>query len=175
MRRTLAVAAVAATALAAVAAASAHVEPTVESAPAGSFLLLGFQVPHGCAGSPTRSLTVAVPAGVIYAKPQPKPGWKVTTKKGKLPESGTLFGEKVTTGVLSVTWSGGTLRDDEFDVFNVYLQMPSKAGKTIHFPAVQRCTKGVTRWIEIQQKGQPEPEHPAPAVLVTKAAGGHMD
>jgi uncharacterized protein YcnI len=158
-----------------VAVGSAHVEPTVESAPAGSFILLGFQVPHGCDGSPTKSLSVAMPAGVVYAKPQPKAGWKLTTTKGKLPEAGTVFGSKVTTGVLSVTWSGGTLKDDQYDVFSVYLQIPNKVGKTIYFPAVQRCAKGVTRWIEIQQKGQAEPEHPAPAVKITKAVPGHMD
>ena len=59
-------------------------------------------------GSPTKSVSIQIPAGVISAKPQPKPGWKLTLKKGKLPVPGTLFGEKITTGLLSVTWSGGT-------------------------------------------------------------------
>jgi uncharacterized protein YcnI len=154
--------------------ASAHVFPSVDSAPAGSFVVFGLSVPHGCDGSPTKSLSVALPAGVVYAKPQPKAGWKLTTTKGKLPQAGTVFGEKVTTGVLSITWSGGALKDDEFDVFNVYLQVPNKAGKTIYFPAVQRCAKGVHRWITIPQAGQPEPDEPAPALKITKAeAGGH--
>jgi hypothetical protein len=142
-----------------------------EHAPAGSFMLYGLGVPHGCDGSPTKSLSVSIPAGVIYAKPQPKAGWKLTKVKGKLPVPGTLFGEKVTTGVLSVTWSGGSVKDDEIDVFNIYIQVPNKVGKTIYFPAVQRCAKGVTRWITIPQKGKPEPEHPAPSLTITKGTG----
>jgi uncharacterized protein YcnI len=85
-----------------------------------------------------------------------------------------VFGERVTTGVLSITWSGGSLKDDEFDVFNVYLQVPSKAGRTLYFPAVQRCAKGEHRWITIPKAGQPEPDEPAPALKITKAtSGGH--
>ena len=52
-------------------------------------------------------------------------------KKGKLPEPGTLFGEKITTGLLSVTWSGGPLRDDIFDQFNLQIAVPNKVGKTL--------------------------------------------
>ena len=86
---------------------------------------------------------------------------------------GTLFGEKITTGLLSVTWSGGRLRDDMFDQFFLRIAVPNKVGKTLWFPIVQRCAKGVHRWIEIPQKGKPEPESPAPGVLITKASGGH--
>jgi periplasmic copper chaperone A len=160
-------------ALGAVAAAGAHVTPSPGSAAAGSFQLVAFQVGHGCEGSPTKSVTVRIPAGVIYAKPQVKPGWRISLKKGKLPEPGTLFGSKVTTGVLSVTWSGGTLPDSYYDTFNIYLMVPNKAGKTIYFPTVQRCVKGVHRWITIPQEGKPEPEEPAPGLKITKAEGGH--
>ncbi len=142
----------------------------MESAAAGSFPAIGFTVGHGCEGSPTKSVSIQVPAGVISAKPQPKPGWKLTLKKGKLPVPGTLFGEKITTGLLSVTWSGGTLRDDTFDQFYLRIAVPNTPGKTLYFPVVQRCAKGVHRWIEIPQKGKPEPESPAPGVKVTKAS-----
>ena len=158
-------------ALGAVAGAGAHIEPSPGSAPAGSFQLVAFQVPHGCDGSPTKSISIKVPAGVIYVKPQVKPGWRITLAKGKLPVPGTLFGEKVTTGVLSVTWSGGSLPDAYYDTFNLDILVPNKVGKTIYFPTVQRCAKGVTRWIEIQQKGKPEPEHPAPGLKITKSTG----
>lgn len=159
--------------LGAVAVAGAHVTPAPGSAAAGSFQLVAFQVGHGCEGSPTRSVSIQIPAGVIYVKPQVKTGWRVTTKKGKLPEPGTLFGEKVTTGVLSVTWSGGRLPDAYYDTFNLYIQVPNKAGKTLYFPTVQRCAKGVHRWITIPQKGKPEPEEPAPGLKITKGSGGH--
>ncbi len=159
-------------ALAAVSVASAHIEPSPGSAAAGSFQLVAFQVPHGCDGSPTKSISIQIPAGVIYVKPQVKSGWRIAMKKGKLPVPGTLFGEKVTTGVVSVTWSGGSLPDAYYDTFNLDILVPNKVGKTIYFPTVQRCAKGVTRWIEIQQKGKPEPEHPAPGLKITKSTGG---
>jgi uncharacterized protein YcnI len=160
-------------ALGAVAAAGAHVTPAPGSAAAGSFSLIAFQVGHGCEGSPTKSVTIQIPAGVIYVKPQVKSGWRIKMTKGKLPEPGTLFGSKVTTGVRSVTWSGGTLPDSYYDTFNLYIMVPNKVGKTLYFPTVQRCAKGVHRWITIPQQGKPEPEEPAPGLKVTKGSGGH--
>ena len=49
-----------------------------------------------------------------------------------------------------------------FDQFFLRIAVPNKVGKTLYFPTVQRCAKGVHRWIEIPQKGKPEPESPAP-------------
>jgi uncharacterized protein YcnI len=170
-RLVMAITAVAA--LGAVAVAGAHVTPAPGSAAADSFQLVAFQVPHGCDGSATKSVSIQMPAGVIYVKPQVKAGWRITLKKGKLPVPGTLFGEKVTTGVLSVTWSGGRLPDAYYDTFNLDILVPNKPGKTLYFPTVQRCVKGVNRWIEIPQKGKPEPEEPAPGLKITKATGGH--
>jgi uncharacterized protein YcnI len=164
---------VAVAALGAVAVAGAHVTPAPGSAAAGSFQLVAFQVGHGCEGSPTKSVSIQIPAGVIYVKPQVKTGWRLSLKRGKLPVPGTLFGEKVTTGVRSVTWSGGSLPDSYYDTFNLYIMVPNMVGKTLYFPTVQRCAKGVHRWIAIPQKGKPEPEEPAPGLKVTKGTGGH--
>jgi len=44
--------------------------------------------------------------------------------------------------------------------------VPAAAG-TIYFPIVQTCAVGETAWIEIPAEGGAEPDHPAPAVLVT--------
>ena len=49
--------------------------------------------------------------------------------------------------------------------------MPNTPGKTLWFPTVQRCVKGVHRWIAIPRKGQPEPEEPAPGVRLVKSSG----
>ena len=73
---------------------SAHVSPTMESAPGGSSQAIGFTIGHGCEGSPTTSVSIQIPAGVISAKPQPKPGWKLTLKKGKLPGAGHALRRK---------------------------------------------------------------------------------
>jgi len=158
----------------AVPAALAHVSPTQSTAAAGSSAIIGFTIGHGCEGSPTRQVTIQIPAGVTSVKPQPKAGWRITIKRGKLPEPVKDFaGSIVTVGVLEVTWTGGPLPDAYFDTFNLRLGMPPKAGKTLYFKTVQRCAKGVERWIQIPVKGQDEPEAPAPAVTVTKATGGH--
>jgi uncharacterized protein YcnI len=60
-----------------------------------------------------------------------------------------------------------------YDTFNLYMMVPKMAGKTLYFPTVQRCAKGVNRWIAIPQKGKPEPESPAPGLTITKSTGGH--
>jgi len=161
-------------AMLAVPAALAHVSPTQSTAAAGSSAIIGFTIGHGCAASPTRQVTIQIPAGVTSAKPQPKAGWRITIKRGTLPEPVKDFaGNTVKVGVLEVTWTGGPLPDAYFDTFYLRLGMPSKAGKTLYFKTVQRCVKGVERWIQIPAKGQDEPEAPAPAVTVTKATGGH--
>jgi uncharacterized protein YcnI len=174
MRKAVAIAVAALSALVAVGVATAHVYPAVVEAPAGNSTIIPFVVPHGCEGSPSRSVSIRIAAGVTSAKPQAKPGWRLTIKRGKLPQPVKDFeGNTVTRGVLQVTWSGGTLPDSQFDTFNVLLGMPNTPGKTVYFPVVQRCAKGVIRWIEIPKSGQPEPEAPAPGVKLVKSSGAH--
>jgi uncharacterized protein YcnI len=174
MRKMLLITAASVAALAVSGAASAHVGTTPDEAAAGQTSVIGFTVGHGCDGSPTRSVTIRIPAGITAAKPRPKPGWKIAIKRGTLPQPVKDFnGNTVTTGVLQITWSGGSLLDAWFDTFDIRLGMPSTPGKTLYFPTVQRCTKGLHRWIEIPVKGQPEPEGPAPGVRLIKTSGGH--
>ena len=174
MKKVLLIVAASAAALAVAGVATAHVYPAVSQAPAGNSTIVPLVVPHGCDGSPTRSVSVRIAAGVTSARPQAKPGWKLTIVRGTLPQPVKDFdGNTVTRGVLQVTWSGGNLSDSQFDTFNVLLGMPNTPGKTIYFPTVQRCAKGVTRWIQIPKGGQPEPEHPAPGVKLVRSSGGH--
>ena len=162
------------TTLVAVPVAAAHVAPTQSSAAAGSTAIIGFTIGHGCEGSPTRQVTIQIPAGVTSAKPKPKPGWRIAIKRGTLPQPVKDFaGKTVTVGVLEVTWTGGPLPDALFDTFELRLGMPPTAGKTLYFKTVQRCVKGLYRWVQIPAKGQGEPESPAPAVKVTKSTGDH--
>ncbi len=174
MRKIFLVVAAAVTAVVVVGTAAAHVEPAVEEAPAGGSTIIPFVVPHGCEGSPTRSVSIRIAAGVTSAKPRSKPGWKLTVKRGKLPQPVKDFaGNTVTRGVLEVTWSGGNLPDWQYDTFDILLGMPNAPGKTVYFPVVQRCSKGVVRWIQIPKQGQAEPDHPAPGVKLVKSSGDH--
>jgi uncharacterized protein YcnI len=161
-------------ALAVIGTATAHVGTTVAVAPAGQTSIIGFVPGHGCEGSPTTSMSIRIPAGVTSAKPKPKPGWKITIVRGKLPQPVKDFaGNTVTRGVLQVTWSGGRLPDAYFDTFELRLGMPATPGKTLYFPTVQRCVKGVHRWVQIPKAGQAEPDEPAPGVRLVRSSGGH--
>jgi uncharacterized protein YcnI len=117
-------------------------------------------------------VSIRIPAGVTAAKPRPKPGWKLTVRKGRLPQPVRDFaGNLVRRGVLEVTWSGGRLLDDHYDSFELRLGMPNTPGRTLWFPTVQRCVRGVHRWIAIPRAGQPEPDEPAPGVRLVRSSG----
>ena len=64
-------------------------------------------------------------------------------------------------------WSGGNLPDDWYDefVFTGFLSGDLEAGKTLYFPVVQECEKGVHRWIEIPAgKTGERLDEPAPGI-----------
>ena len=64
-------------ALTVVAAASAHVGTDPREAPAGQSTTVGFGIGHGYEGSPTRSVSIRISAGVTWpSQPVPKPGWR---------------------------------------------------------------------------------------------------
>ena len=65
--------------------------------------------------------------------------------------------------------------DSFYDEFIFVAQLPDKPGAVLYFPAIQRCAKGITRWIDIPAQGQSSEDlkEPAPALtLGPKAAGG---
>lgn len=169
--RSITVAALAA--LVGASAATAHVTPTPSKAAAGSYAVLAFNVGHGCEGSPTRQVSIQIPASVTSAKPRPKAGWTISIERVKLAKpTKDTHGKTVSDRVGVITWSGGRLEDGWFDTFDLSVKLPDGAGKTVYFPVVQRCVKGVTRWIQIPT-GSGEPDRPAPGVVLTKATGGH--
>jgi uncharacterized protein YcnI len=149
--------------------AQAHVTIEAQEARIGSGFKAVVRVPHGCAGSATTAIRVKIPDGVIAVKPMPKPGWTLETKTGPYGKTYAHFhNSKLSEGVTEVSWSGGKLLDAHYDefVFTSFLSGDLEAGKTLYFPVVQECEKGVHRWIEIPASGK-SGEHldePAPAV-----------
>lgn len=107
--------------------ASAHMGVDLHGATptAGSGSTIFLRPGHGCDGDATNSMTVTIPDGVTGAKAQQKAGWKVTSD-GK-----------------TITWSGGSLPDDEFDDFGIKLTWPKLAdgvaSQKFYFKAVQTC------------------------------------
>jgi uncharacterized protein YcnI len=157
----------------AVAPASAHVTLEGKQAAIGADYKAVFIVPHGCSGSPTVKLRVQIPEGVIATEAKPVDGWKLDTVKSKYANEYDVKGAKVSEGIKEVAWSGGKLPDktrQDF-VIETYLTDSLKPNTTLHFPVVQECEQGVSRWIEIPPEGADhahEGKWPAPGVRLTK-------
>jgi periplasmic copper chaperone A len=158
-------------ALIATSCASAHVTLEQQQAPVASTYRGVMRVPHGCEGAATTSIRMRIPEGVIGVKPMPKPGWQLNVVSGKYSKPYTLRGAKVTEGVTELSWSGGKLPDAYYDefVFTSVLAEELEPGKTIYFPVVQECEKGIHRWIEIPKDGGHGPQgeggpEPAPGL-----------
>jgi uncharacterized protein YcnI len=126
--------------------AAAHIDPDPTSAAAGQPATITFNVEHGCGDSPTTKLEMQLPSGLTGTHASTtNPGWTA-----------------VVTGN-TVVWQGpAQAPHTPFDIA-VQATMPTKPGR-ITFPILQTCQQGTVSWIELQQPGQPEPDHPAPAV-----------
>jgi len=98
----------------------------------------------------------------------PKAGWNVDVVEGQYATPYDYHGNKLTSGVKEVVWSGGKLPDHNYDEFVIssFLTDGLKPNTTLYFPVVQECEKGVSRWIEIPADGagQHEGKSPAPGV-----------
>jgi periplasmic copper chaperone A len=145
--------------------AAAHITLETQEAKVGGGYKAVLRVPHGCEGTATTSVRVKIPQGLIGVKPMPKPGWTLTTATGKYPKSYKLFHNELTEGVTEIGWSGGKLPDSWYDefVFTGFLAGDLQSGRTLYFPVVQECEKGVHRWIEIPEDGKSRSDYPEPA------------
>jgi uncharacterized protein len=157
------------------AAASAHVTVNPSSAPAGSFEQLDFRVPTESDSASTIGVEIAFPTDhpIANVSVQPKPGWTVTVTKSKLATPIKTDDGTVSEAVTRVTWkaTNGGLKPGEFDNFAVSAgPLPTDVG-SIMLPAIQTYSDGgVVRWIEPQESGGPEPDHPAPVLTLTKSS-----
>ncbi len=156
-------------------AASAHaVLERKEASPNASYRGV-VQIMHGCDGKPTTRVSVTIPEGVIGAKPMPKPGWTLATRTGAYAKSYPSFHGMVSEGVKTITWSGGSLPDDQVDEFTFFARVSDAfaPGATVYFPIEQDCAEGGGyRWSEIPAEGQDAHalKSPAPAVRIVAAA-----
>lgn len=143
---------------------SAHAGLETRSYPAGANAKLVMHLSHGCEGSPTISVRIRIPDNVLNVKPQPKPGWQVTTVKGALtnPIKGQ-HGETITESVREIQWSGGRLEDKFYDEFVFRAQLPDLPGTTLYIPVVQECETGAHRWIETPEAGKTRRDYKSPA------------
>lgn len=159
-------------------AASAHVTVTPNTTAAGSYAVLTFSVGHGCEGSPTTKLAIAMPEEIPSVTPTVNPNWTVEKVAEKLDEPiKDAHGNEITERIAQVVYTAKTpLPEGYRDTVELSVQLPEAAGETLTFPVVQSCAQGQTGWTETAADGQDaeELEHPAPTVTITEASGkGH--
>lgn len=175
-RRSLLASAAGVSLLAAAAPAFAHINPEPRSVEAGSTTAIAFRVGHGCGESPTTSIALRIPEGVVGVSPRLLPGWEVETVEGPITPYES-DGATITEGVTEVIWTGGPLPIGVFELFTIRATIPDMPGETLYFPVVQRCQVGETAWIEIPEEGQngENLESPAPALNIVAPASQETD
>lgn len=132
------------------------------------------QIMHGCDGAATNRVSVTLPEGVIGAKPMPKPGWTLGTAKGAYAKAYQSFHGQVSEGVKTITWSGGSLPDDQADEFTFFARISGDfaPGSTVYFPVEQGCEPGSLSWSQVPEAGREAQnlKTPAPSVRIVAAA-----
>jgi len=126
--------------------ASAHVVAAPDTARAGSYAAVAFRVGHACsAGDVTLKVRIEIPAGVVSARPQTKPGWtyEIEREAGADPKAAPS----------AVTYVG-RLPDEAFDEFPLLMKLPTTA-ETLIFPVIQTCEKGESQWTEVPSAEAP--------------------
>jgi uncharacterized protein YcnI len=138
--------------LIAVPVATAHVTLSVDRVGAGEFAYFDVRVPNERSGASTTRVSIDLPAGLTFVQAQVKPGWRVSMQKQ---------GDRV----VRVSWRGGRIGPDRFDMFGLSARFPEQRGRTVVFPAVQTYSNGeVVRWA-----GARNADEPAPRVTITRA------
>jgi hypothetical protein len=149
--------------------AHAHIVLAEPKAVAGSYHKATLRVGHGCNGSSTTGLIVQVPAGFQGAKPQPKFGWTVATRKAKLATPYNSHGKTVTDDVVELRWTvsdkDAALPDDQFDEFAFMGRLPDQPG-TLWVKVLQTCETGQNDWSDIPANGTSTRGTRLPAALL---------
>ena len=153
--------------------AGAHAILVTPKAEAGSFYKAAIGITHGCAGTPTREVTVLIPAGVTGAKPMPKPGWTIDIERSKLTTPRESHGRQVLEEVTKIRWSGGSLPNAYYDEFSLVATLPAQAGP-LYWQVSQACDQGRYDWVEIPAPGQDARELKSPALRLELTPAMHM-
>ena len=123
---------------------------------------------------PTRPSPTGAPGTPFgFVSTKPVPGWTARTTTTRLSQPVTTDDGPVTEAVSTVTWTAdnGGLAPGQYQEFSLSVgPLPDAAG-TLAFPALQGYSDGTTvSWADPTVEGQPEPEHPAPALTIAAAS-----
>jgi len=160
--------------------AQAHTVLEYQVASAGQSYKATFKVGHGCGASPTRQIVVDIPAGVQWAKPMPKPGWRLEVTRAKLAQPYTSHGRTISEDVTRISWTAKTAEDmlpnGHYDEFVLLGTLPAQAGM-MYWPVQQVCEQGRLDWTEVPKPGQKLSDVKSPAALLeimpSAGAAGH--
>lgn len=154
------------------ASAQAHITLEQPEAPAGSSYRAVFKVGHGCDGAATTEIVVTLPEGLRGAKPMPKAGWTLTTKRRPLKAPYDSHGKLVTDELAEARWvangEANFLQDGWYDEFLLRASLPSEPGE-LWFKVRQVCTQGEWHWAQIPATPADKPRAPAVRLLVRPA------
>jgi uncharacterized protein YcnI len=157
--------------------AFAHVTVQPNTAQQGGYTAVAFRVPDESDKASTVKLEVTVPTDhpVASVSTQPIPGWTATVDKTHLATPVTTDDGQVTDAVSKITWTAdatGKIGPGQFQEFKISLGPLPKDTDQLVFKALQTYDDGtVVRWIDEAKPGQAEPQHPAPTLHLTAAAG----
>jgi uncharacterized protein YcnI len=157
-------------------AASAHVTVSADDATEGGYAKVTFRVPNETDNTTTTKVQVFFPPSQPLASVsiQPHPGWSYRVKTTKLANPISSDDGQVTQAVSEVDWTADSkasgIKPGEFDEFDVSAGPLPKATSMV-FKALQTYSDGtVVRWIDPTTPGGPEPEHPAPTLVLSPAS-----
>jgi uncharacterized protein YcnI len=155
------------------ASAQAHISLDQPEAPAGGSYRAVFKVGHGCAGgAATTEIVVTLPEGLRGAKPMPKAGWTLTTKRRPLKTPFESHGKPVTDELAEARWvadgEANHLQDGWYDEFLLRASLPAEPGE-VWFQVRQVCTQGEWHWAEKPSADNPKPRAPAVRLKVVPA------
>ena len=150
--------------------ALAHVTVNPASVPAGSASELTFRVPNEEAHANTVKVDVQIPTQHPIAQllVRPVPGWTISVKSITLAKPVTTDDGTFNSAVSEVIWTGGQILPGQFQDFAISADPLPTGISQLVFKAIQTYSNGdIVRWIDLQQPGQPAPDHPAPTLTLT--------
>ena len=155
-------------------AASAHVHVIPDTTASGADAQLTFRVPSEEPVARTTRVVLTLPLDrpLPSVAVKPLPGWTVSVTEGPLPKPVTVDGTTLTKAPRTITWTASAaaaLGPDQYQDFSLAVAPLPSPGELV-FPVTQTYSDGtVVQWNQPSPAGKPEPEHPAPAFVVTAA------
>lgn len=157
--------------------AFSHITLEQQQVEVGATYKAVLRVGHGCEGLPTTALRVLLPAGFQGAKPMPKQGWTVQSKKEKLATPYDNHGTQIIEDVIEITWTAATpaaaLPDSHYDEFILRGRAAMPVGAA-WFKVTQLCQEGSKTgsnpWTDIPTQGTSTRGMKYPAALLNVVA-----